>query len=100
MCQSPAPASALEAEGPSEEEKAAQSKKEENEAKEADRVERAKAQEEAQKIKEAELEKELLVIRGTTMEYYKNSKIVDYLFASHNSGQSISPIVSGAVFHN
>ena len=33
-------------------------------------------------------------------EYFEESRIVDYLFATHNGGKALDPIFSGAVFHN
>jgi hypothetical protein len=34
------------------------------------------------------------------LSYYRDSKIVDYLFASHNGGNSSIPLFAGAVFEN
>jgi len=42
----------------------------------------------------------LLVTHNATIKYFQDSQILDFLFASHLGGKSLSPVVSGAVFHN
>jgi hypothetical protein len=46
------------------------------------------------------MKQDLLVIHDKTVEYYQNSTVLDFLFASHLGGKSTSPVISGAVFHN
>lgn len=47
--------------------------------------------------KEAEEKRKLEDMRKQTVQYYENTEIVDFLFASVNHGKSIKPLITGAV---
>jgi hypothetical protein len=57
-------------------------------------------QEEALDLIDVDLQNKLQVLRSEAREYYNDSTVLDYLFAAHKSAKSLSPILSGAVFHN
>ena len=68
-----------------------------------------KAQEEEQKRileEQMKLERELEEqrkqdeLRRQTVEYYENTEIRDFIFATVNNGKSVKPILTGAVMQN
>jgi hypothetical protein len=97
---SPAPPEAIVEAGPTPEELAMKAKVEEEARKELDRIEKQKQWEADEKVKEEQKKAELKEIRLATEQYYMDSNILDFVFASHMGGQSTTPLVSGAIFHN
>jgi len=65
-----------------------------------ERISKAKSLEAEQEIKDNLKKTELEKVISEKKAYFEESRIVDYLFATHDGGQALDPIFSGAVFHN
>ena len=86
ICQSAAPEDAYLPDEPTEEEKAQQAKIEQEKIKAKERMAKQELAEADRKAKVEQLKKDMIVLHNETIDYYKNSKILDFLFASHLGG--------------
>jgi len=102
VCGSPAPQTAIKVDPELEKKKAFEALKLKEMAEENARIEEIKEKERKERIAKEELEARLKLEKAQAQVkmYFEKSDIVDYFFASINSGKNVTPFVSSAALYN